>query len=900
MTSPRIQVRKATMAWGDKGARWTIAEVARLVKKYMGDPWVRAWVVQKIAEAKAKGKDVDDQLSRAQAILSAVQNEFVYVNDPLGTEMIVGPAWLIQRIIPGGDCDCLTLLTAVCLLLALASAGIRCAILGHSYTPNQEIDHILCAIYLAPDPRKPKNKKWFYADACTKQPLGAPVAPPTWELAYDPMEPDRPFCDAEACLMRHDNKPPQIMWAEAEFVGVAGPPVVQSLTPDSPEIIMDNILIDPAPQAEEGLFGNTEEIASALLALSGVQESPAPKPAAPRVAFSAPALPKLAHSPAGTQAGTAAPPPQPRTPARPWAAPAKPAWRAPAPPRRVAHDVLAHEHGASVKAAKSTDSFALSKAFQDEAPPTQTDKEIQEAWPAWQQWLTSLRDAVQFDLYDLNDRYEKFRAFCNDLGIPFPPQIPGAVWDLAQDKLFQQVVQFATDAIKFLQDAIDGKRNLIRVAPPAQLVLPDNQQEQDLAIGSLPTDTIRYTLAAAQNVSLPIPQPISASAPPPAPDLGGGFFVSGRESGLAGVGLFPFLLPAVSGAAVALTVGMIFNGRELIAFLKESIEHYTSVLLMREMGNLAAKGWTPEQVQAALGKVNQGMVDRKKAEIDRLEEERKIIIAEKDKAVAMLDRAMWIGGTILAVGLGVWVWKNFGKDWKAKRDEAARSAPREAAPSYDESPETIPPSPSSQRRRTASVDQDIYGAETEPVRRGGGPQTRPVASESQRMRHNLQDMDEPTRRGAPSSSSAVTQRTAPSFETSDGPPTAIPSTMMSPVYQGNPWGQRQRNPLGQRQGNPALDAYTLADQLKKHVEWGEIEEAAMLAQKGIEDMFYKDRADQIDALLYDLSTHPMLPEPVVAAVLTETQRFTTGYKLHLHYLPRFIQLARSMGYAAAG
>lgn len=69
---------------GAKGVRLSLQEVANRIKKGRNDPRVRAWAVRVI---KAAGGPQDTR-SQAQAILSALKEATVYVQDPVNTEFI--------------------------------------------------------------------------------------------------------------------------------------------------------------------------------------------------------------------------------------------------------------------------------------------------------------------------------------------------------------------------------------------------------------------------------------------------------------------------------------------------------------------------------------------------------------------------------------------------------------------------------------------------------------------------------------------------------------------------------------------------------------------------------------------------------------------------------------------
>lgn len=183
---------------GEKGVRSSLDEVANGIIATLKDSQklakVRTYAIEKLAEAKARGEETNNHEGRAQALLKAVQTEKLWVPDPVGIEYMPSPHHMACKsngtdgavCVKGDDCDGLTRL-----LGAMASSiGIYTLVVGHSYTKDRQIEHVLCALHT--------GREWKYADPSTNLPLGKSlrytrervIAIPTGEI----------LCDADVCV----------------------------------------------------------------------------------------------------------------------------------------------------------------------------------------------------------------------------------------------------------------------------------------------------------------------------------------------------------------------------------------------------------------------------------------------------------------------------------------------------------------------------------------------------------------------------------------------------------------------------------------------------------------------------------------------------------------------------
>lgn len=614
VTSPQIsiKVRKGKIAVGDAGARDSIQEVARLAWEYRNDVHVRAWTVQTLHKAEQAGIAVNTPLEIAGVLLHAVQTEFTYVHDPDGTEMIVAPQWLVQKFIPGGDCDCKTLLQTVSFLSALASAKVRCAVVGQSFSDHHGQEHILGAIHY--------EDAWYYADGATRGlKLGQRAPGVTWEVVYDPKDHDKPFCDAESCLIGPNAvDPPARRFTHGDFVGVAGAPQevrqveLLELGADEPEMLTgESLEFDPAPV----YFTSTEADVPAPAAAPAAE--PAAEPTAPPPVASVQAV-------------------QVRPYAMPALVPSVPLVLAPVEPAQV--------HATSI------------------APDPVN--------AAWADYLTTLLGKLKSDVYALNDSYENFRLMCNDMGLSFPPVIPGISFGASEQALVAQLQTFYQSATVMIEQVLDGTRPLI---------FTDLNGVSTPGFGAIATDTTRWVAGkgmSAESLREFLPQMVPASEPNP----GGS-----SQVGVAGAGVV-----IAVGVLVVLALPWIFDAHGANQTLQDGIRSAESIVLGYYMKSLAEKGWKPEEVDRFMKGIKQGQVNLRDADTRRLEAQAEVIRAEKERAKVWWDGAMVVGGMLLIGGAGVWLAKNTnllkGKDSPSETAPTARMSQRFSTEEEDSAP----------------------------------------------------------------------------------------------------------------------------------------------------------------------------------------------------------------------
>ena len=211
-----FKLERRKQPYGEKGVRSSLEEVAVRATRGAYHPSVRAWTIKALKDAGSPQNSLD----RAKAILARVRSDFIYVPDPYGVELMADAHVLAEGVFEGGDCDDLSIFTMSCTLAALSDAGVRCGVVGHSYEKDQQIGHVLGAMYY--------KGKWYYIDPSVndeRAPFGLAAIVPTRERVYAiPVEGAVPkvLCDASACL----TGPRAVSFPEMEtagdFVGVAG------------------------------------------------------------------------------------------------------------------------------------------------------------------------------------------------------------------------------------------------------------------------------------------------------------------------------------------------------------------------------------------------------------------------------------------------------------------------------------------------------------------------------------------------------------------------------------------------------------------------------------------------------------------------------------------------------
>lgn len=190
---------------------------------------VRTWSGEQLVAAKRRGERVTRAEDRARTLLRAVQDKKLWVPDPIGVEHMVAARHTACDdhdeggvCVKIGDCDDLVILLGACFM----SVGLYTMVVGHSYSDNKVVGHVLLKVYC--------NGKWYYADP---SPLGngkhmafGECAPFTREIYYS-MPEIRVVCDAESCDVRNFDPDELGFVQKGTFIGVNGIPV-EELPPE--------------------------------------------------------------------------------------------------------------------------------------------------------------------------------------------------------------------------------------------------------------------------------------------------------------------------------------------------------------------------------------------------------------------------------------------------------------------------------------------------------------------------------------------------------------------------------------------------------------------------------------------------------------------------------------------
>lgn len=202
--------------------RSSLEEVAKRASEGAIRPEVRIWAIEILDKARKSGKQVNNAKARADAILRACQAK-LWVPDPLFAEYIPAAHLLAcdehgehgTVCAKGDDCDGLVVLCAA----ALMSVGLYVMIVGHAYSEQRTIQHVLCAVRI--------GNKWLYADPSTPEdmaafPLGQCMTFTRERLLSCPNI--NTICDADVCLTTPQRFDPERLnfVTHGEFVGVNG------------------------------------------------------------------------------------------------------------------------------------------------------------------------------------------------------------------------------------------------------------------------------------------------------------------------------------------------------------------------------------------------------------------------------------------------------------------------------------------------------------------------------------------------------------------------------------------------------------------------------------------------------------------------------------------------------
>lgn len=201
------QVEQRPHPFGEAGITSSLEEVCRRAARGASDVLgnaqhlarVRTWSIERLHRAKQRGERVVTPGDRARILLAAVQNEKLWVPDPIGVEYIPAAHLLAcdgdthddgTPCVKGDDCDGKVVFLAACFM----SVGLYTMIVGHSYSADRIVGHVLTKVYF--------DEKWHYADASqlgdgSYMPLGRCITP-TREIYYSLPE-IRVVCDGTTC-----------------------------------------------------------------------------------------------------------------------------------------------------------------------------------------------------------------------------------------------------------------------------------------------------------------------------------------------------------------------------------------------------------------------------------------------------------------------------------------------------------------------------------------------------------------------------------------------------------------------------------------------------------------------------------------------------------------------------
>jgi hypothetical protein len=166
---------------GAAGVKFSLAEVARRIRRGKDDPMLVAWARRAIHE----NGGPQDTKGRAQAILTQLRKQVSYVPDPVSTEFMAQPRNLLcldpnGLCFKGGDCDDLVIAYAS----ACLAVGIPTKIIGEAFGLSKISEHVLCAIL------DDVSGDWLHVDPSTPLPVGEYVKG-TNEEWIDPMAPEK-------------------------------------------------------------------------------------------------------------------------------------------------------------------------------------------------------------------------------------------------------------------------------------------------------------------------------------------------------------------------------------------------------------------------------------------------------------------------------------------------------------------------------------------------------------------------------------------------------------------------------------------------------------------------------------------------------------------------------------
>lgn len=200
---------------GKAGIRTSLREVALAMGRGRMDEDVLRWgrnVIER--ERIQRGNRADTPRKRAELLLGEAQAK-VWTPDPVGVEFVPA-ARLLACDLATKDKDCFA--TDDCdgrsglLGAALLSVGIDVVAVGHSYTSDKVVGHVLAAAWL--------DGAWHYADPTLYQEGLGTVVDFTHEIVLEPFT-GTVLCEGRRCLGSLPNTTRQYI-QEGTFVGVSG------------------------------------------------------------------------------------------------------------------------------------------------------------------------------------------------------------------------------------------------------------------------------------------------------------------------------------------------------------------------------------------------------------------------------------------------------------------------------------------------------------------------------------------------------------------------------------------------------------------------------------------------------------------------------------------------------
>lgn len=227
-----FKVEKRPHPFGEAGVRSSLEQVAKKASEGAVDPYVKAWTTELLDQARKRGFSPTSDRARAEIILQACQQK-LWVPDPVFAEYIPAARLLACNehgdnggvCLRGDDCDGLATLCGA----ALMSIGLPVMIVGHAYTQEKIIQHVLCAARI--------DGRWYYADPSKQDknpayPLGQCMPFSRERLLSAPNV--RAICDKDVCLTdpRQFSPAKENFVSSGEFVGLSG---VTEINPEDVE-----------------------------------------------------------------------------------------------------------------------------------------------------------------------------------------------------------------------------------------------------------------------------------------------------------------------------------------------------------------------------------------------------------------------------------------------------------------------------------------------------------------------------------------------------------------------------------------------------------------------------------------------------------------------------------------